>query len=732
MKGQVTIFIIIGLLILLLAAAAIYLRQSQNTQQYTSVSAPTLSDVPIEVLPVREFMHSCMQTLTEDAIRLAGEHGGYVRTTSLHPSQKNPTDTNAVYLIDDTSPVAYWWNMDSSNTCTNCTFRRGQPQLSGAKDSIEEQIATYVQEELPNCLQNFETLSHITVQPNGEIAAQARIGTETVILSVAYPLIAKANKNSYNINDFAITIPVNLPEIYNLATTLTTLEEKHAFLEKDVANILTAFSAKDPNALPPFSSVSVGLDAGTYWILGDVQTKVQQILSAYIPLLQVWGTQNYKYISTPKNIRDTRDPKLFDLTYNRQQLIPIEEQHPQVSATFSYLDWKPYFHLNCNGAICGPQAFTNTFGFTFGIQQYAFAYDISIPVMVELRNPSAFAGRNGGFAFRFMLETNLRDNKPIDLSSGKGLQGKTGQGSKVSFPSRGSMLCDQAQRTSAPVNITVRDANTKKPINALISFSCGIEKCLIDSTTNGSLNAKFPVCFGGAVTATSQAHDFGHVALSTSTEKSSSITLQLAPYTTLPVTVQRYFIRKGQTGWNPVFTNPAPHGANDQTIITLARRESDASVQAGEQYSTVVEVEGDIFNTNAGKSANAITNSNVAAKPHIQLLPGSYDVTITTISTDEMKILPHTTCYGGGNSSCIRMPNSTITFGPELPFAAGTSTFTWTVTQDELKNAKEITFFTLYHALAQVPEVERTLEDITINTQDFVVQHEQELQPAIK
>src|SRR3989338_3468827 len=98
---------------------------------------------------------------------------------------------------------------------------------------------------------------------------------------------------------------------------------------------------------------------------------------SYVPFIQAENSLNYKKIATGNDYQD----KLYNL-----MLLP--EISKDLSFSFNYLGWPSYFDINSEGELITPTSASTSFkSFFFGMQQYEFYYDVSYPVVVEIKNP---------------------------------------------------------------------------------------------------------------------------------------------------------------------------------------------------------------------------------------------------------------------------------------------------------------------------------------------------------
>src|SRR3989338_7650771 len=87
-KGQLTVFIIVGILLLIALLIFIYIRSIER-QTTIAPELPPREVVPKAVEPVTSFTESCLSSLAADALKIAEEHGGYIYTDRLSASSSS-------------------------------------------------------------------------------------------------------------------------------------------------------------------------------------------------------------------------------------------------------------------------------------------------------------------------------------------------------------------------------------------------------------------------------------------------------------------------------------------------------------------------------------------------------------------------------------------------------------------------------------------------------------------
>src|SRR3989338_3633362 len=153
-KAQISTFIIIGLIILIVVALVIYII-SQLTKEEADLFRKELLETPLDALPAREFVQSCVNSIGEEALHLIGSSGGYISVKESYKYFK-PYESDAVSLTtDNENLIPYWFYLDDYKYCLDCKLSFSNiPNI----DDIERQISKYVEENLISCLGKFEEL----------------------------------------------------------------------------------------------------------------------------------------------------------------------------------------------------------------------------------------------------------------------------------------------------------------------------------------------------------------------------------------------------------------------------------------------------------------------------------------------------------------------------------------------------------------------------------------------
>lgn len=719
-KAQISIFIILALVLALSIGTYLYLTSEAEVRRIETVR-PVIEKAPLEFAKAVDFVNNCLYETSKAALLKLGEGGGYIDTAKIKRNPFEPTESEGIELSPESELVVpYWWYLKDKNSCEGkCLFesKRLPIERSGTTMSIEGQIDSFIEQNLGACLNDFRALKsqRFEVIEQAKPKATTTVANDDVFVTLKYPLLIKKAGIAHKQDTFLALLDVNFREIYDFASKLAELEAEHNYLEKDIRELIDAFSRLDEKALPPVSDLRFGFGIGKIWIKLDIEKRLKELFTNYIQLLQVAGTRNHKIIKAPTTA-GILDTSLFETLYNRGMIIPLEENHPTLTAKYNYLDWwKPYVNIGgCRGQICQSESWGSTFMLVLGLQRYNFVYDVSLPVLVEISNEGALKGE--GYSFNFALEANLRDNKPMpsEFTPLKPIAENT-------MP---SMFCDADKRNGGELTLTLIDGRTKKGVDdALVSYSCGTTSCAIGMTANGVLKAKMPQCLGGIIGA--EKYDF-HPAFApfdTNTGDDQKLTLTIEPYRKVDFSLKKYLLKKG-LGWELDLENAQEQANDEETLITLERK----TLPYEEPFT--------VF----GKISGGPLSKDKDYSKEISMIPGTYDVKLYTIKYPKPAIIipKQKRCFRGGildEKECFFVPNESIVFNTtKKPLPNGGAEFEYTISGEELDGAKEIEWKVLNFAIDKVPEADRRIEDLDQlgKLNDYALEIKDSLKPVLK
>lgn len=681
-RGQATIFIIIGAIILIAAGITFFVKTSSEREEIVPGVYVSVAEVPTELHPVDNFVKSCLEDVGVRGLRRIGEHGGYISlddpslTFQSFAMTADPTEGDAVrFAPSGNLGIPYWYYMEDNNKCEgSCSFSSKAPPLREGQNSIESQLNRFIEREIDSCLNNFESfdLQGFEVLAIEDMNVDTRVTEDDVVIILDYPVEISKDRIEGNLDEFFVRIPVDLQEIYNLATDVTNLQQEYRFLEKQTMNLVSSFSAVDDSKLPPLSDLKFELGSTTNWRKTEVKEKITQMLTSYVPMFQVDVSKNFnqEFYSSPLR------QKLYD-----SMIIPVNEpKYSHLDVTFSYLDfWPIYFDLNCNGENCRPESANSNLLSFIGIQRYNFAYDISFPALVEIYDQDALDGR--GFKFNIFLEANVRNNRHMPSEFVP---------LKSAVIPQFSGLCDEGNKNSGEVSVKVVDSIEKAPLQDVsVALSVGGESCYLGKTdVDGTLTTRFPTGTAGAVVNFLKQDYIGRSELfDAQLDRSTTLETDLDPVTEKRIQVKKKLLEKINNEW--VFTNRDMDLDPKETATVMLRRTGPLEE---EEYTV----------------ASSLTG---AEMQQVDIAPGDYELTVYTFLYDDFVIPPQKRRIDTSffTQEEIDLPGQT--FDKDNPFPSGFVQMNISISKKDLENDLMVVHV-VSPALQLIPESQRSIEDL--------------------
>jgi hypothetical protein len=181
-KGQIAIFVLLGFVLLIAASFFLFIR-SDNVYEIERYQ-----ELPIDFIPVKNYIDSCIKNVGRDAIEYVSKRGGYFE---LPQYSYNDQFTQTAY---------YYYE-----------YFELPPKLEVIQNSISE----YIENELSYCLDGIKNLSQFSNVEYYIENINTLIVKNSVIIESIIPTEIKKDDSSYNIKDYRITIDNRLFDIYN-------------------------------------------------------------------------------------------------------------------------------------------------------------------------------------------------------------------------------------------------------------------------------------------------------------------------------------------------------------------------------------------------------------------------------------------------------------------------------------------------------------------------------------
>lgn len=190
-KGQVTIFLIVGIVVLLVFGLIFFFNNQAITEE-TLVNEDLL-DITLGE-SVDSFVSSCLKNNVEEGLIKIGHQGGYYQT---------PINYSIIFLED---LMPYYYLEDETMI----------PTLEQSELELEK----YLQEKLPSCLNNFSTFKDKGYEiVAGELSINVDYDDQ-VKVDLNYPLTISKGLSVTELNYFNHKINLNFKKFFSSAQTL--------------------------------------------------------------------------------------------------------------------------------------------------------------------------------------------------------------------------------------------------------------------------------------------------------------------------------------------------------------------------------------------------------------------------------------------------------------------------------------------------------------------------------
>ncbi|MFA6889030.1 MAG: hypothetical protein WC254_06055, partial [Candidatus Woesearchaeota archaeon] len=193
-RGQVTVFIIIGLI--LIASIGVFLfYKSPVEQQIPEV---------IDKETITQYVTSCLKDTAEQVIETVARQGGMYEPI--------------IYKTFQGNNISYWCYGESPNQCVNGML---------TKKDVADQIIYGLNQEISLCLdfQAFEEQGYIITQ--GTLEGSAVIRNEDIEITLTYPLKITHESQEVTVDSFQSIIKTPLGQLYNVAHDIVNQEAEH-------------------------------------------------------------------------------------------------------------------------------------------------------------------------------------------------------------------------------------------------------------------------------------------------------------------------------------------------------------------------------------------------------------------------------------------------------------------------------------------------------------------------
>ena len=188
-RGQITLFIILGVVVLLVIAFLAYYGGILKKVNVSNV-------LPVQLEPIRNSVSDCINKIGSDGLFLLGLRGGYINV-------REP-----LYNIGE-NKIAY-------------AYYKGK-NLTQSLTVLRNELSDYISETLPNCVDLSKFTGYdITT---GKVVTSTEIVENLIRISVNYPLTIRKGATVNKLEDgYMIEFPLRLEKIYYLMKDIIAMD----------------------------------------------------------------------------------------------------------------------------------------------------------------------------------------------------------------------------------------------------------------------------------------------------------------------------------------------------------------------------------------------------------------------------------------------------------------------------------------------------------------------------
>ncbi len=494
-RGQITIFMILGIIILLVLVLVILLQQEVLTFKPGELALT-------EKGKVERYITTCIQKVGEDSLFLIGLYGGYINITG-----DLLTDSSQHLKLSPYDVVPYW----AKGTSTRI------PSL----DDIKSRIDLYVEDNLRKCLLDKKPFEDTyTIVEKSKIEADTDIVDKKVIFNVKWDLEIrdKAGEVVTEIINHIAESKIKLKRTYLTAKSIIDTEMNELKLEDLTIDLISLDHPKVP-------MMGVEMDCSEKkWNFNEVKDKLKDMLRYNVNKLKI---KNTDYVDFPKSLPYYQNHYIWDTGVS----------YPDIGVTFNYNNNFPfYFEVTPRDGNLMKSGMTGGYDVLSKIcvQMWKFTYDVMYPVSVEVTD------EENDYVFRTSFTVHVKRNR-ADRSGEVLIPSSTIVDIPASEEYCKKRTIPMTVRTFELIENNDTGVYWTDPLDEVdLTFTCLKYKCDVGQTEYGfggmghvsAYKTSFPYCAGGILRG--EKEDYTETWKRVISNKEQTVDLELIPLFQFP------------------------------------------------------------------------------------------------------------------------------------------------------------------------------------------------------
>jgi hypothetical protein len=636
-KSQITIFILVGFIILISAIFLIYLSISKTDKSSKDDINKAISSNLMGKSQAENLIDSCLSQITNTGISIMRFQGGFINIPSNYKTLSLPNEYE-IYMDGESKKIR---RQPNSQISVPFYVTADEGDMSPSITTLENELENYIKKELPLCVNKLEPIEKnfkIEIE-EGAIDVNVTFGNN-VIIKGNYDFKGKIDNLEWQTSEFLYEARVDIRKMHYYAKRLSNLAVTTHFLENFIKEQISlyGFSGTNPSIstqIPPLYHSQTAINP-TYktWNKDNAIDMFKQIISKNLALIKFNDT-TYTRITSSNPI----DQSVYDsYIYNYF----LTDKTVNISLYFNPT-WNTEIDIRPNENNILRPSTHSIMGIPFlnsiQIVTYNFKYDVKLPIFFQIHdyiskyiNPSTKTITGNETDFYFLVETFICGNK------NRACNFTTLPSFNTTYDDTNDYnYCDFKKLSNTTIKLKDK-FNNNAIINAKVSYRCAssLNDCFIGMTdTNGTLSSNFPSCTNGFLYFMHKDYrDEGFT--QTITTSNTNREYDLLPLKEFNATIKLIHLRKFTQNWN--LTNGYSNQTCDNKQPLTAYKDTFYDISHLDQ--AIINLKG---------KQRIIQNSLYEYKPNttIKLAPGNY--TLTGSYMGNITIIPSTSSVYGKN-----------------------------------------------------------------------------------
>ncbi|MCX6749727.1 MAG: hypothetical protein NTW17_03220 [Candidatus Pacearchaeota archaeon] len=221
-RGQVTIFIIIAIVIIALVAGYLLLKGSFGVKE-----------IPSEIAPAYNSFLACLQEDVSTGINVLESRGGYIELPGFEPGSTYMPFSSQLNFAGN--PIPYWYYVSGNNI---------QKEQIPTKNEMENQLEIFLESRIRDCnLRGYYDQGFVISM--GEPNADVIIKENSVDVDLSMPLVIEKGNDTASVKSHKISKVSSLGKLYDSAKIVYEEEQKNLFLENYGIDALGLYAPVD-------------------------------------------------------------------------------------------------------------------------------------------------------------------------------------------------------------------------------------------------------------------------------------------------------------------------------------------------------------------------------------------------------------------------------------------------------------------------------------------------------